>query len=96
VNALATRLRHKRGKGERVGNIEFGYRLSADGLHLEEDSAKQAALAEIRRLRAACYSFRAIAGALNRSGHRRSTLWRLESVVRVVKQDAARQARRVA
>jgi site-specific DNA recombinase len=33
-------LRHRRGKGERVGNIEFGYRLSADGLHLEEDSAE--------------------------------------------------------
>jgi site-specific DNA recombinase len=25
-------LRHRRGKGERGGNIEFGYRLSADGI----------------------------------------------------------------
>src|SRR5271167_958888 len=63
-------LHHKRGKGERVGNIEFGYRLGADGLHLEEDPAEQTALAEIRRLRAAGLSFRAIASALNRSGHR--------------------------
>ncbi|MGD1097299.1 MAG: hypothetical protein ABSB35_35600 [Bryobacteraceae bacterium] len=30
-------LRHKRGKGECVGNIEFGHRLAADGLHLETD-----------------------------------------------------------
>ncbi|MGD1094591.1 MAG: recombinase family protein [Bryobacteraceae bacterium] len=37
-------LRHKRGKGERVGNIAFGYRLSTDGLHLEQDPAEQAAL----------------------------------------------------
>jgi hypothetical protein len=52
----------------------------------------------IRELRSPGRSFRAIAGALNKSGHRtrRSTLWRLESVVRVVKLDAARQERRVA
>jgi site-specific DNA recombinase len=89
-------LSHKRGKGERVGNIEFGYRLASDGLHLELDSSEQAALAMIRQLRGR--SFRAIAGALNQSGHRtrRSTLWRLESVVRAIKLDAARQERRVA
>jgi DNA invertase Pin-like site-specific DNA recombinase len=91
-------LRHKRGKGERVGNIEFGYRLAADGLHLEPDPSEQAALSIIRQLRTGGQSFRAIAGTLNRSGHRtrRSTLWRLESVVRVIKQEAARQERRVA
>src|SRR5271167_1172678 len=60
-------LRHKRGKGERVGNIEFGYRLSADGLHLEPNPAEQAALAMIRQLRSGGLSFRAIASALNRS-----------------------------
>src|SRR5271169_3254800 len=86
-------LRHKRGKGERIGNIEFGYRLAADGEHLEPNPAEQAALAEIRRLRAMGQSFRAVAGALNHSGHRtrRNTMWRLESVVRVVRVDAARQ-----
>src|SRR6202166_5050347 len=46
-------LSHKRGTGERVGNIEFGYRLAPDGLHVETDPTEQAALAEIRRLRAA-------------------------------------------
>src|SRR6202049_2114211 len=71
-------LRHKRGKVERVGNIEFGYRLGPDGLHLELDSSEQAALAMIRQLRAGGRSFRAIAGALNQNGHRtrRSSLWR--------------------
>src|ERR1022692_3672331 len=44
-------LRHKRGNGERVGNIEFGFRLSADLRHLEPDPTEQAALAEIRGLR---------------------------------------------
>jgi len=38
-------LRHKPGKGERVGNIEFGYRLSSDGIHVEPEPAEQAALA---------------------------------------------------
>src|SRR5271168_4711216 len=34
-------LRHKRGKGERVGNIEFGYRLAPDRIHVEPDPAEQ-------------------------------------------------------
>src|SRR5438093_2282962 len=42
-------LKHKRGQGERVGNIAFGSRLSDDGQHLEPDPAEQAALAEIQR-----------------------------------------------
>src|SRR5580692_10550692 len=63
-------LRHKRGNGERVGNIAFGYRLAADGLHLEPDPREQKALAAIRKLRASGHSLRAIAGALNQSGQR--------------------------
>ena len=30
-------LDHKLRNGERVGNIRFGYRLSADGKHVEPD-----------------------------------------------------------
>jgi DNA invertase Pin-like site-specific DNA recombinase len=84
-------LRHKRGKGERVGNIEFGYRLAADGVHVEPDPAEQASLAAIRSLRLGGHSLRAVAGALNNSGHRtrRGTQWRLESVVRAINQDVA-------
>jgi len=37
-------LRHKRSNGERVGNIEFGYRLGPDQRHLESDPTEQAAL----------------------------------------------------
>jgi len=91
-------LRHKRGKGERVGNIEYGYRLSADGIHVELDPAEQAALAAIRRLRAGGHSLRSVAGVLNENGHRtrRRTQWRLESVVRAINQDAAKGQQRVA
>jgi len=39
-------LRHKRGQGQRVGNIAFGSRLAQDGEHLEVAPGEQAALAE--------------------------------------------------
>jgi site-specific DNA recombinase len=84
-------LRHKRGNGERVGNIVFGYRLSPDQRHLEPDPSEQAALAEIANLRHKGQSLRGIAATLNSHGHRtrRGTEWRLESVNRIVKQNAA-------
>ena len=41
-------LQHKRGNGERVGNIEYGYQLGPDNKHLEPNSTEQAALADIR------------------------------------------------
>ena len=80
-------LQHKRSNGERVGNIEYGYRLGPDGKHLEFDPTEQAALADIRALCAQRLSMRAIAAELNERGHttRRDTPWRLESVARVLK-----------
>jgi site-specific DNA recombinase len=81
-------LQHKRGNGERVGNIAFGSRLSDDRHHLEPDPAEQAALEEIRRLRGEGTTLRGIAAALNHRElrTRRGTAWRLESVARVLKQ----------
>lgn len=79
-------LRHKRSNGQRVGNIAYGYRLAADGVHVEPDTAEQAVVTEIRRLREFGTSLRQIAAALNELGHhtRRGTDWRLESVARVL------------
>ena len=84
-------LQHKRGQGERVGNIAFGSRLSDDGQHLEPDPAEQEALAEIQRLRRKGTTLRGIATALNHREFRtrRGTAWRLESVARVLKQRSA-------
>jgi site-specific DNA recombinase len=80
-------LRHKKNKGERVGNIEFGYRLQADGRHLETAPHEQAALKAIRELRTKRISLRRIATTINLRGHRtrRGSEWRLESVARVLK-----------
>jgi|HubBroStandDraft_6_1064221.scaffolds.fasta_scaffold689384_1 site-specific DNA recombinase len=79
-------LRHKRSQGERVGNIAFGFRLAADGQHLEPDPAERGVLAEIQRLRHDGVTLRGIAAALNDKAlrTRRGTPWRLESVARVL------------
>ena len=59
---------------------------------------EQVALPAIPTLRSGGHSLRAVAGALNNSGHRtrRGTQWRLESVVRAISQDAAKGQMQVA
>jgi site-specific DNA recombinase len=83
-------LQHKRSKGERVGNIQFGYRLAPDGQHLEVDPAEEAILAEIRQLRKHGGTLRGIAASLNgrRWSTRRGTVWRHEHIARIIKQAA--------
>jgi DNA invertase Pin-like site-specific DNA recombinase len=84
-------LQHKRTKGERVGNIQFGYRLGADGKHLEPHPVEQTALGAVQKLRRRGKTLRAIAITLNLQGHRtrRGSEWRLESVARVVRRAAS-------
>ena len=79
-------LRHKRSCGERVGNIQYGFRLSADRKHLEPDADEQAVLETIRGLRARHRSLREIAAALNSGGARtrRGSAWRHEYVRNVI------------
>src|SRR5216684_740597 len=47
-------LNHKRLKGERVGNIAYGFKLAANGRHLEPDPQEQAVLSAIRDARQRC------------------------------------------
>jgi site-specific DNA recombinase len=84
-------LSHKRSNGECVGNIRFGYRLCADGKHVEPDPGEQAVLAEIHHLRRGGHTLRGIAAALNHRTLRthRGSAWRLEHVARIIKQSAA-------
>ena len=58
----------KRAKGERTGEIPYGHRLAADGVHLEADEAEQAVLVLVRELRAGGLSQRGIAAELTRRG----------------------------
>jgi DNA invertase Pin-like site-specific DNA recombinase len=50
----------KAARGERVGMVPYGWRLSADGIAIERDEAEQGVLAVVRELRAAGLSQRAI------------------------------------
>ena len=78
---------HKRTNGERVGNIQFGYRLCADGKHLEPDSAEQAVLNEIRRVRPERPN--AARDGCRPEPPSRGSAWRLERVGRITRQASA-------
>ena len=82
-------LRHKRTRGEQVGNIRFGFRLSPDGKHVEPDPGEQGVLTEIGHLRQSGHMIRGIAAALNRKAlrTRRGSAWRLEHVARIIKRN---------
>lgn len=54
----------KRARGERVGEVPYGFRVAADGVLLEEDEAEQGVLAVVRELRAAGVSQRGIVAVL--------------------------------
>lgn len=72
----------KRARGERVGGIPFGYQLASDGRTLAPHPREQRALALLRELRAAGYTYRAVAEELNRQGFRSRTggPWARQSV----------------
>jgi DNA invertase Pin-like site-specific DNA recombinase len=78
---------HKRANGERVGTVPFGYRLAADGSHLEPDSAEQTIVSKVRALKGVGLTTRRIADELNREGltTRRGTAWRFQYVAEVLK-----------
>src|SRR5438067_1291937 len=79
-------MRHKKSNGQRVGNIAYGYRLSASGNLLEIDPHEQVVLSTIRELRARRCTLRGIAAELNARGlrTRRASAWRLDHVARIV------------
>ncbi|MBI1753591.1 MAG: recombinase family protein [Acidobacteria bacterium] len=79
-------MRHKKTNGERVGNIAYGFRLSADGYHLEANPDEQSVMVAIRHLRERRRTLRAIAAELNAQGWRtrRGSPWRLEHVARIL------------
>ena len=86
-------LRHKRAQGLRSGNIPYGYQLGADGRTLAPEPAEQRAIVAAHHLRRDGHPLRSIATRLNDAGHRtrRGGPWRLESVVRILRQTAPTQ-----
>lgn len=80
-------LQAKKERGERVGHIPFGYRLSNDGVHIEKDDLEQSILSQMSELRADGLSIRAIAVELNKreAFNRGLSLWHHASVHRMLK-----------
>ena len=58
----------KRTRGERTGQIPYGYELAADGVHLTANAAEQAVMAQIQAFRAAGLSLRAVTAECMRAG----------------------------
>ena len=84
-------LAHKRGKGERIGTIPYGWRLADDGVTLEAIQAEQAVVREISTMRAERRSYRAIADELTRRGvptKKRKGGWTHQAVAGIVKRNA--------
>lgn len=61
-------LQHKKAKGERVGEIQFGYQLCEDGVKLERNETEQRAIELATRLKRQNLSLRKIATALDEQG----------------------------
>lgn len=88
-------LARKKSKGERVGgNLPYGFRLAADGVHLEPDPEEARTVDMIMVLRACGLSLRAIGPRLAGLGrHPRSGgPWHPTTLVRILKSEALRRA----
>lgn len=80
----------KRAKGERVGEVPFGFHVADDGRTLEPDDREQAILDLIRDLRATGATLQRIADDLNGRGiaTRRGSAWRLQYIAALLKRAA--------
>lgn len=83
---------HKRSKGERLGQIPYGFILGADGITLEEDSNEQSTLTLIHELKALGLSLRDIAKELTLRGiiaKNGKATWNHNTVDSILKRSAA-------
>jgi len=80
----------KRTRGERTGEVPYGWRTAPDGVHLEEHPEEARAVALVRELRAAGVSIRAIASRLEAAGApARGNRWHATTVARLLERGAA-------
>lgn len=78
-------LAHKKSRGERVGQIPFGFDVATDGVRLVPNDSEQRVLAEVASMRGAGTSWREVAEALNARGIRTKTgtTWSLHNARKV-------------
>lgn len=80
-------LAHKAAKGERTGDIPYGWDLAANGIQLVENPAEQCVLSRIRECHAAGKTLREIADQLTAEGvptKKRRARWTHQAVGRIV------------
>lgn len=79
----------KRARGERIGGVRLGHRLSSDGVSLEDDPAEQRAINRVLELRRQGLSQRAIVDRLNvEHVPCRGARWHRSGVARVLARHA--------
>ena len=79
----------KRGNGQRIGTVPYGYDLADDGATLVSNESEQAVIAEIRGWRSAGWTLERIADALTTRGvptkTGKSVGWTHQAVARIVR-----------
>jgi DNA invertase Pin-like site-specific DNA recombinase len=79
----------KRSRGERTGQVPYGFALNADGVHLEENPAEQRVIRLVLDLRADGLSLAKVAARLNADDvPARGKSWHPTSIARMVKRAA--------
>jgi len=79
----------KAGRGERVGQVPYGYHLAVDGARLEVDAVEQERIAIIRALRAEGLALREIADRMNAGMvPARGSRWHPTTIARVLRKAA--------
>lgn len=77
----------KKARGEKTGgDVPYGYRLAADGVHLEAEPNEQRVVSLVRRLRGEGLTLRAIAARLTAEGMKpKGKAWHPNTVARIAK-----------
>jgi len=78
-------MQHKKAIGETTGTAPYGYRVSADGVHLESNPDELAIMTMAQQLRAEGLSLRAISARLTAAGltPRSGKAWHPQTVWRI-------------
>ena len=89
-NRTRAALAVKRARGERVGQVPYGSRVAADGVHLEEHPEEARVVELVGELHTAGVSTRAIAARLDEEGAPcRGVRWHRSTVRRLLDREAA-------
>jgi len=77
----------KKSRGERAGEVPYGWQLAPDGVHLEPDPAEQATVARVQTYRRRRLTLRAIAARLQAQGlaPRAGGRWHPQTIANVAK-----------